>query len=375
MSLRIPLACVTVIALTWAACAPAPTPAPALPPPPELPDLTELDPPVREQFERAHQNLSRILADERAGDRHRAEAYGELGRIYHAYSHHAVAAELYRAAHQLEPQEARWPHLLGLAERQEGRWQASADAFRAALKLRPDHPALHVYLGENLLDRHDLEPAGNYFRAALAIDERCERARLGLGRVALEQGRAEEAIEWLEGARADSESTAIRYSLAMAYRQAGQIEKAEQLLADVGTNHLTRSALILVDPVASKIQNLRRDATYFEHRALKAIARKDFRRAVNDLRHTMTIDPERIEARVNLALALLRLDLRQEAESHLNQALETDPNYLPALKTLAELLQRTGRADEAAPLLQRAAAVEAERSPSNRADIDAGANP
>ena len=368
MSLRSPLIWLLAIALTSIACAPEPAPVPALSPPPELPDLSELDPPVREQFERSHQTLTRVLADERADDRHRAEAYGELGRIYHTYSHPAVAAQLYRAAHQLEPQEARWPHLLGLAERQQGLWQSSTEAFRAALELRPGHPALNVYLGENALDRNDLQQADRYFRAALKTDAHCLRAKLGLGRIALKQERAEAAIEWLEAAETESDSTSIRYSLAMAYRQTGQIEKAEQLLADVGTNHLTRQGLALVDPVASELQELRRDATYFEHRALKAIAKKDYRRAVNELRHTVTIDPERVEARVNLALALLRLNLRAEAEIHLHQALETDPNFLPALRTLAELFQRTGRTDEADPLLQRAAALEAEHSQPPQAD-------
>ena len=356
------------LALALACSAPVPeSPAPKLPDPPELPDLSLLDPPVREQFERQHQILTRVLADERADDRHKAEAYGQLGRIYHAYSNHAVAGELYRAANLLDPGEARWPHLLGLTERDQGRYEASTGAFRAALELRPGDLGLNVYLAENALHRQALDEAEIYFRAALDIDARCLRARLGLGRVLLGRDQAQQAIELLEKAYGESNSSEIQYSLAMAYRQVGNLGKAQELLDGLDTSHLTRRPLTLTDPTLFKLQDLRLDATHFEHRGLKAIARKDFRQAVTALRRTVSIDPDRKEARVNLALALLRLGLSQEAENHLTQALSTDPDFVPALRTLSRLLERSGRVDRARELQQRAETVET-RDASRRGD-------
>ncbi len=314
---------------------------------PTLSNESSLDPLVREQYRERHRILDQVLASERVSDADKAQAYGQLGKIYHAYQRRDEARSLYRAAHLMDPGEARWAHLLGAAERAVGRLPASDAAFAAALKLRPGDAALHVYLGQNGLDQGQLEDARGHFEAALLTDPRCARARLGLGRVAMAEGRFEAAIEQLEMARDESQGSEILYLLSTAYRQVGQGETAASLLDLVDTSYLRRSSVKLRDPLLAEIQGLRRDANHYEHEGLKAIGRGDLRQAASDLRRAIAMNSERLEARHNLALVLVRLGRRDQAIEELRQVVKIDPGFAPSHLSLARFLHQEGELEKA----------------------------
>ena len=94
-------------------------------PPPRLDDL---EPAVAEQIRDAQQRTAGIVAKGGAA-RELADAYGSLGRVYHAYEFLDSAEPAYLNARRLASGNSEWPHLLGVLYQQTGRLDEAAEAF------------------------------------------------------------------------------------------------------------------------------------------------------------------------------------------------------------------------------------------------------
>src|SRR5881392_2300201 len=81
-----------------------------------------------------------------------------------------------------------------------------------------------------------------------------------------------------------------------------------------------------------------------------------YRAAHDELEPIVAANPAFVEALRLLAGAKQALGDPAAAEELLRRALALDPNWMPTLTTLGELLLGNGRGSEAEPLLQRAAA-------------------
>ncbi|MEO8779511.1 MAG: tetratricopeptide repeat protein [Rhodanobacter sp.] len=92
------------------------------------------------------------------------------------------------------------------------------------------------------------------------------------------------------------------------------------------------------------------------HRISSLLQQGSFREAKDRLEAIIATHPEFAEARRLLAGVRQALGDAVGAEVLLREALLLDPAWTPTLATLGELLLNSGRADEAEPLLQRAAA-------------------
>lgn len=68
----------------------------------------------------------------------------------------------------------------------------------------------------------------------------------------------------------------------------------------------------------------------------------------------LELDPSFVRARVNLAIALLRLDRIEEAEATLRDARELDPQFVPIYTNLGIALVRQDKLDEAVEVLRHA---------------------
>ncbi len=74
---------------------------------------------------------------------------------------------------------------------------------------------------------------------------------------------------------------------------------------------------------------------------------EDYRRAVNDFREILAIDPTYSQAALYLARAYRDLTEYEQAEKHFKKALEIDPDYVEARATYGAMLFDTGNTDEA----------------------------
>ncbi len=326
---------------------------------PPLPAVDELEEAVRQQFQERYALVERLLPVGGQNDEALSNALGNLGMVYQAYQDHASARLCYLQATTLDPKEFRWVYLLGFVERQLGNLGDSDAAFESALASRPgDLPTL-VWRGENAFDQGRLAEAGERFQQALATSPACVRARYGLARVALESGNPSQALVDLERAHAaQPRASPILYALGLAHRALGDVERAATYFEKMPDSHLVRRGIAFDDPVVREVQALERGAMVHEHRGLKAAAQGRYGVAAAELREAVTLDNRRIEARHNLALALLRLGRRQEARDEIDAILERAPDFVPTHILLASLLLEEGRLDAAEQHLCRAVSLD-----------------
>ena len=85
-------------------------------------------------------------------DADRARRYAELGHVLLAATFFDEAVLCYRHAEALEPSEAAWPYVRGHASLRKGDREDAASAFERTLALKPDYLPARVWLGDVALD-------------------------------------------------------------------------------------------------------------------------------------------------------------------------------------------------------------------------------
>jgi tetratricopeptide (TPR) repeat protein len=122
-------------------------------------------------------------------DSDKSEAWFKLGHEYLD-----LAARLaYRGAHLYR--ESAWGHrFLGDLLLQRSRWEDAAQEYRKALGIEPQQSGLHTSLGQVFLHEGKLDEAETEFRQELQLDSQNELAWLGLANLQLAKGQAMDAL-------------------------------------------------------------------------------------------------------------------------------------------------------------------------------------
>ena len=125
-------------------------------------------------------------------------------------------------------------NLLGtIALRAGGAAEARAH-FEAALKIRPDFLPAQTNLGQLLLAEHDVTAARRVFDAILARDATNAAALKGEADLSLIEGRPQEAVQWLEKARAaDAAALEPRLRLVEVYISLVAPKKAAAIAGEI----------------------------------------------------------------------------------------------------------------------------------------------
>ena len=314
------------------------------------PDLAPLEKAVREQIAAQQELLKALLADSAAKPAELADAFGDLGRVYHVYSLAAPAEDCYRNAARLAPDAAAWPHLLGVLLQKEGRLDEAAEAFARALALRPDDVPALVYRGEILLSQGKLDEAAEALQQALALEPATTAAKALLGQVALARRDFPQAVKLLEAALAEKpEANRLHYALGLAYRGLENREKAEEHLAKAGAVGVAPA-----DPLLDALAGLRAGERVHIARGRVAFRAGRWADAAEQFRKAVAARPESVEARVNLGSALVQAGDAGSAVLQFREALRLDPNNATAHFNLGVLLSGKGPTPEALEHLRAA---------------------
>mgnify|MGYP006197068959 CR=1 FL=1 len=157
-----------------------------------------------------------------------------------------AALEEYRAAAELNPEEARHHYNLGSLLAQLERWEEALPALRRAVDLEPNLAAAYNELASVHRRLGRLEDARDWIEDGLSADPSFAPLHRNLARLALEEGRHEEALRALDdAARLDGgadewDRQEIRFLYARARLGLGQVE--------AGCRELARLAAL--DPVS-----------------------------------------------------------------------------------------------------------------------------
>ncbi len=340
------------LATLLAACArPAAVPPPV--PPPE--ELTQLEAPVRRQFERRHAALESALEESAVLASRLAAAFGAVGQIHFAYGYLESAEDAFGRAAALAPAEPRWHYYLARALELRGRGEEAAAALRRVLDALPDHVPSRLILAELAADRGDSAAAEAGFEAVLRLDSANVRAWAGRSRLALARGDSRAALDYLGEALARQPVAApLHYQAAMVYRSLGDHARAERHLDRLPAQNVAQVQLAMNDPWMVEIDRLRIGARYHDQRARRALATGRYELAIVELRQALAANPERVFARYGLGAALFQLGREDEALAELRRLLEVAPTHVPTWVLTARILIDVGRPGEAAAALERA---------------------
>jgi len=300
------------------------------------PDLTTLEPEVREQLKSLQTALANAARKANLTDGALSEAYGALGQNYQAYSLNAAARECYLNAGRLASQDFRWVYLLARVDQQDDRLNQAIQGYSLARRLQPQYAAVPVNLGNIYLQLNRLEEANENFKAALLIGRDNGAALYGLGQVALSQRRYAEAVKYFESALAlVPGANRIHYSLAMAYRGLGDTERAMAHLRQQGV-----VGVRVIDPLVDGLEELIKGERIHLVRGKLALESRRYTEAIEEFRQAIAANRDSLSAHINLGTALNETGDSKGAAEQFAEALRIDPQNTNARYNLAILLAK-----------------------------------
>jgi len=307
-----------------------------------FPDTTRLDPAVQQQLAESQAALRSLLEKPATPERELSEAYGSLGKLYHAYQLMEAAGGCYRNAQMLAPQDFRWIYYLGRLYQSEGRLADSAASFQKALAIRPNDEAAQTGLAEVYMAQDRLDDAEPLYAQVLAEDPTSAAAMAGLGKCESSRHNFRKAVEYFEAALMAQPDAGVHYPLAMAYRGLGDRQRALDHLSK-GEGRWPSGP----DPLMDELGTMTTGKGYFFLRGDQALRQGDLARAVEEYQKMVAADPSDPAAQAELGGVLARHEDFQAAKEHFYYALRLAPGNATALYNLGILCTQTGSGHEA----------------------------
>jgi choline-sulfatase len=162
-----------------------------------------------------------------------AELYHDLAVVAREQGLGDEAMRAEAAALAINPQLPSAHHGRGLAFSARDRHADAALAFEEAVRLDSTNAVYLTDLGNARRALGELDVAALAYTAALARAPRHADAANGLGVILVQQGRAAEAVQWLERASADATLLEARLNLGIALQESGQLARAREQYAAV----------------------------------------------------------------------------------------------------------------------------------------------
>ncbi|HUO82905.1 MAG TPA: tetratricopeptide repeat protein [Gammaproteobacteria bacterium] len=293
------------------------------------PDLSGLKAEIRETLKPAVEyfgSREKTLSGQALG-----QLYGWLGLHYFAHEQQDAAEACFLNATTLDSGNFRWPHYLAVHYDETGDHRRAAASYTYSLSLNPANPPARIRLGLVALELERPDKAEEQFELVLGAEENNAAALAGMGRLALQRNEPRAAIDYFERALdAQPEADQLHYQIALAYRELGEVDPAEEHLARRGER-----APQIADPLLIFMQAFLQGPEAFIERGDEALKAGNPDEAARVFGVAAAVAPADIDARLRLAQTLAALGRSAEAHGHLEQALEIDPlhgaaNYLKA---------------------------------------------
>ncbi len=127
-----------------------------------------------------------------------ARLEAQRGDRAYARGNHQEAKAAYAEAIRLDPHNAQFRINLGWAHRKAGEVAEAREAWRVALQREPTRSALYRHIADAALEQADLKTAATMYSRAWTQAERQPAIPYHLAAIAIEEGRGEDASQWLQ---------------------------------------------------------------------------------------------------------------------------------------------------------------------------------
>jgi HemY protein len=157
---------------------------------PATPDLTGKPAVLIDRLAKAHMPARSLAAA--------LDKTAELGRLYHANGFYAEAAVCWHLLQTEQPRNARWDYYLADLERTASNYPAMSTLLMRTTELAPDYAPAWLVLAGLQFKTGQMENARRAYQQRLRLLPDDPYARLGLVRIALQEGRQTEARTMIE---------------------------------------------------------------------------------------------------------------------------------------------------------------------------------
>lgn len=344
-----PISLVIVLSLVQACSDPALLP---VQPPPQLDQLGTA---VREQFEHRWAEVSTLSAKAAGTADELGAAWGALGQWFDVYKFDDSAVKCYRNAHQLAPEQPRWPYYLALQAAARGDYETAKAHYETAAKLAPHMPAPRVRLGDLALRQQQFAVAQTHYQAVLQQQADNPGALLGSARVSHALGDYPAALAALQTVlKQQSDVSEVLYLLGITWGQLGDQKRAASYLQQVPDNNTLQQPLRQDDPWLEELHRLDLSSRSLTRRAYRAFHTGQYLQAALLASQALNVDSDNAELRINYAAVLHKLGRSGAAIEQLEIALRQQPELARGHLVLATVYLDLGKAARAEPILQTA---------------------
>ena len=299
--------------------------------------LADLPPALAATMREARDEAERIAATS-TDAASRADAWGNLGMLYHAHRLRFLARDAYARA-LAEAETTRWRYLHGIALAELGQIERAAEDFRLVTTVMPDNMPAWYRLGVSLLLSGELDAAQSALDRAHELDADSALVLAALADVASARGDHRTALGLLSRAvELEPDAGQLAYKLAMTHRALGDVQNASAWLARSPDNRLAPK---IDDPVLLEVAQMSRSARFYEIAADWALGRGDLAGAIDALESAVALAPEDVGLALRLATALDEAGREADAVAETRRALALDDRSPRAWYWLAWLLRRS----------------------------------
>jgi type IV pilus biogenesis/stability protein PilW len=287
-----------------------------------LPDLPRVAfeqflPAVRDQVERAYNSAVEHPQD--------ASVNGKLGMVLQTYSQLEEAAVCYQRARLLDPASFQWVYYLGVVQAAEGKYDEAAATLRQALRSLPDYLPARLKLAECLRNSAAWEGSRALYEAILAKHPDSAEAHYGLGRVRAARHDLKGAVEsFRQACELFPDYGPAHYALALAYRSLGQTDESRKEFVLYERNRA--GAPPAGDRLLDEVRALNLSALHQVQLGMDLEQAGQLEQAAAAHEKALQIDPQLVQAHLNLISLYGRLGQLEKAEEHYRAAVQLNPN-------------------------------------------------
>jgi len=311
---------------------------------PSLGSIEHLEATATREVEAAHARL--LVAPEDVS------RWVEFGRVLDRSDLRQQSAAVWRGAAVLANSNAEWPYRAGVAAAAQLDVDAARASLRLALERDPRHASAWRALGTLELDLGDSAAARAAFEQVVALQPTWHDGHTGLALVALDEGRASDALLHASAAvRTTPPQPYLRYLYGVALRAAGRVDEAVPHIAAGDGAHVTWNE-VGADATTSERIDLE-----LTRRADEFAAAAKLPEAIALYRQALARRPTDGRVRVRLGTVLAASGKADEGLAELDAALAAAPDNYFLMLSKADVLGIAGRVDDARAILLRAIEV------------------
>ncbi len=334
------------LAILLVACASSP------PPPPQstgdaLPrfDAEKFDKNIRDRVRDAYAQVQSAPED--------AAKNGALAMLLQAHSQFEHAEAFYRRAQRFAPKEMKWTYYLGIVQQRQAKHEDAVASFRSALRMEPGYGPVRMHLAESLLALGKLDESRELYQGVIDTNPGIAQAYYGLGRVLAAQGDKAGSVKPLERAcELGANFGAAHYALALAYRDLGEADKAKRQLALYEQDR--DGGPLPPDPLLNEVTVLKTGATVHLARGVDLEKEGRLAEAIAEHEKAVELDPDLVQARINLVILYGRMGNFEKASEHYRAAVKTGAPYAELHYNFGVLAFEKGRTKEAKAAFEEA---------------------